>query len=184
MQRADGSDMRVRSIQDQQDVRDLTRAHARAWEAAYEGVLPDTVIQEVADGDPGPEAVRAQYERLTEYDDAKVLVAEDDAGTVRGYAVFRWGDDETKSSVRDGEAELKELYVDPDWWGEGFGTALLEAGLDRLPADIESLALETLVGNDIGIAFYEARGFEQDGTSSFETEAGRHQTYVYRKQLP
>jgi ribosomal protein S18 acetylase RimI-like enzyme len=184
MKRTKALDMRVRSIQDEEDVRELMRAHARAWEAAYEGVLPDTVIQDVADADPGPGAVRIQYERLAEYDDDKVVVVEDDDGTVRGYAVFRWGADETKSSVRDGEAELKELYVDPDWWGGGFGTALLQAGIDRLPTDIDSLALETLVGNDIGIAFYEARGFERDGTASFETEAGRHRTYVYRKQLP
>lgn len=183
MRRADGSDMRVRPIQDQQDVRELTAAHARAWEAAYEGVLPDPIIADVADEEPTPEAVRAQYERLADYDDDKVLVVETDDGTVRGYAVFRWGADDTKPSVGEAEAELKELYVDPDWWGQGLGTALLEAGMDRLPADIESLALETLAGNDIGIAFYEARGFERDGTASFETEAGRHETYVYRKRL-
>lgn len=176
--------MRVRSIEDHRDVRELTVAHARAWETAYEGILPDSVIADAVDPDPTAETVAAQYERLTGYGHERVLVIEGDDGAVRGYAVFRWGDDDTKSSVRDDEAELKELYIDPDYWGEGFGTALLEAGIDRLPPAVEALALETLAGNDAGVAFYEGRGFEQTGTASFETASGRHRTLVYRKPLP
>lgn len=175
--------MEVRPLRDEADVRELTVAHGRAWRAAYEGLLPDGAIQQVAVDDPTEERVRSEYERLSSYGEDRVLVAEDDAGTVRGYAVFRWGQNDTKDSIRDGEAELKELYVDPDTWGEGFGTALLEAGISRLPDAVGSLALEALEGNDVAAGFYEARGFEPDGTAAFEVNGERYPTRVYRRPV-
>lgn len=175
--------MEVRPLQDEADVRELTVVHGCAWRAAYEGLLPEPVIDQIAIDDPTGERVRSEYERLTGFGEDRVLVAEDDASTVRGYAVFRWGENETKDSVRDGEAELKELYVDPGCWGEGFGTALLEAGLDRLPAAVDSIALEALVGNDVAAGFYEARGFEPDGTATFEFNGERYPTRIYRRPV-
>lgn len=175
--------MEVRGIDDRSDVRELLVAHGRAWRAAYEGILPESVIDEVAVEPPAEARVDANYDRLTGYGEGRVLVAADEEGTVRGYAVFRWPADETKDSVRSDEAELKELYVDPDWWGEGFGTELLDAGIERLPDHVESLALETLEGNDIGAGFYEDRGFEHDGTASFAVDGEAFPTRVYRKPL-
>lgn len=175
--------MEVRPLRDEADVRELTVAHGRAWRAAYEGLLPAAAIDRIAVDEPSEARVRAESDRLRGYGDDRVLVAEDDAGTVRGYAVFRWGENETKNAVHDGEAELKELYVDPDCWGEGFGTALLEAGLERLPEAVGSLALETLEGNDVAAGFYEARGFEPDGTASFEVNGERYPTRVYRRPV-
>jgi ribosomal protein S18 acetylase RimI-like enzyme len=175
--------MEVRPLGDEADVREVTVAHGRAWRAAYEGLLPPSLIDRVAVDDPSDERVRSEYERLGDYGEGRVFVAEDEAGTVRGYSVFRWGENETKDSVREGEAELKELYVDPDRWGEGYGTALLEAGLRRLPDDVDSIALETLEGNEVAARFYEARGFEPDGTTSFEIDGERYPTRVYRRSL-
>ncbi|MDZ7702549.1 MAG: GNAT family N-acetyltransferase [Halobacteriales archaeon] len=175
--------MRVRPIRGEQDVRELTVAHGRAWRAAYEGILPESVIRRVEAEEPPADRVQADLDRLTGYGPGRVLVVTDASDTVRGYAVFRWPADETKDSVRPNEAELKELYVDPDRWGEGYGTALLEAGIERMPDDVDSLALETLEGNDVGAGFYEARGFERDGTGSFEVDGESSPTRVYRKPL-
>lgn len=171
--------MRVRPLRDEADVRELFVAHARAWREAYAGLLPDDTIERIADESPTDERVAAQWERLSGYGDGRVHVAEDGSGTVRGYAVFRWGDDETKPSVPEGAAELKELYVDPDFWGEGYGTALLEAGLDRLPAHVDDVALELLAGNEIGAGFYRARGFERTGETSFELDGATYPTEVW-----
>jgi ribosomal protein S18 acetylase RimI-like enzyme len=173
--------MRVRPLRAEADIRALTLAHGRAWAAAYEGLLPPRVIEQVAVEAPSQERIDAEYERLTGYGEDRVSVVEDDGGSVRGYAVFRWGSDETKASVRPDEAELKELYVDPDYWGRGFGTALLEAGIERLPDEIESVALETLEGNEIGAGFYEARGFEPAGSASVEIGGEEYPTCVYRR---
>lgn len=175
--------MRVRPLESREDVRELLVAHGRSWDAAYAGLLPAAVIEQVAVEDPDDELVESHYERLSGYGEDRVLVAADDGGTVRGYAVCLWGENETKDSVRDGEAELKELYVDPDYWGQGIGTALLEAGIERLPDDINSLALEVLEGNDVGVGFYEARGFDHDGMAAFEVDGDRYPTRVYRKPV-
>ncbi|ELY81270.1 GNAT family N-acetyltransferase [Natrinema gari] len=69
----------------------------------------------------------------------------------------------TKPFVQTNDAELKAIYVDPDCWGRGTGTALLEQGLETLPERITRLRLEVLFDNDIGTHFYEVRGFEKNG---------------------
>lgn len=175
--------MRVRPLRDEADTRAIIEVHARAWRAAYEGLLPAAVMARHEVGPPDQEQVAAEFDRLSGYGEGRVLVAEGDGGPVRGYAVFRWGPNETKASVRDGEAELKELYVDPDHWGRGLGTALLEAGIERLPPDVDGLALEVLEGNDVGVSFYEARGFEHDGDSTYEVDGRSVPTRVYRRSL-
>jgi ribosomal protein S18 acetylase RimI-like enzyme len=175
--------MEVRPVRDERDVRELTVAHARAWRTAYTDILSASVIEDVADPDPTDERIRSQYARLTGKSKQDVQVVEDDCGTVRGYAVFRWAVEDTNDSVRTNEAELKELYIDPEYWDQGFGTALLETGIGGLPSETEGIALETLAGNEVGISFYERRGFERAGTASFEAEGEQHQTLVYRKSL-
>ncbi len=174
--------MRVRPLEGPDDARELTVAHARAWREAYGGVLPEAAIERVTSVDPSAERVDAQWERLSGYSAGRVHVAEDGTGTVRGYAVFRWGDDETKPSVPTDAAELKELYVDPDHWGRGFGTALLEAGLDRLPDDVDVVALEVLAGNEVGAGFYAARGFERAGDASVEIAGTTYPTEVWVRE--
>lgn len=127
-----------------------TESHPfRGWLGeAYAGLLPNEVLEQQS-VDPSPEDIHRWEEGLRENHDG-VLVAVDDAGTVRGFADFRWGEAETKSFVGDGEAELKAIDIDPDYWGEGMGTALLERGLGRLPEDMDTLRLEMLSENDVG----------------------------------
>ena len=104
----------------------------------------------------------------------------DDDGAV-GFIQIRL--EETKPFVGDDEADLKELYVHPDRWGEGVGTALLAAGLDRLPADVTAVRLETLSGNERAAAFYEARGFERTGRRTIEVGGEPYEAHVYTRRL-
>lgn len=170
--------MEVRSIEGREDVRGLVESHGRAWREAYEGIVPDDVLAGTT--------VAPTDEELDEWDDhyrdrEGVLVADVD-GRVRGYAVFRWGED-TKAFVGPDEAGLKEIYVHPEYWGEGIGTALLEAGLDLLPEDATALRLETLAENDRGRAFYESRGFERTGTVATELGDRSLDSVVYTREL-
>lgn len=170
--------MEVRPIQRTDDVRGVLRVNALAWRTAYDGLLPDAVLAR-QDPDPTDEQVRDRAAALRG-DRALVLVADD--GRVRGYSHFRWGP-ETKSFVGESEAGLTAIYVAPDCWGEGVATALLERGLEGLPASIDRVRLEALEGNDVGRRFYEARGFDRAGTSEFEIAGEAYPTAIYTLEV-
>ena len=172
--------MRVRRIAGREDIRAILEVHARAWRAAYSDILPDETIEQVVDSDPDPEHVDDRYSRLWP-DRDRVFVAEAD-GFVRGYAYFRWGSP-TKPFVEEDEAGLKEIYVDPSWWGQGLGTALLDRGLDRLPDGLDALKLEALAENDIGASFYRARGFTRTDTRELEIGSETYPTAIWTKPL-
>jgi len=83
-------------------------------------------------------------------------------GTVVGYASGAPHED-------DDRATLAAIYVRPDRWGEGIGTALL----DRFEAfcrerGCDAIDLEAIADNDVGTSFYRARGFEAVGTERVE----------------
>ncbi|WP_241658359.1 N-acetyltransferase [Halorubrum sp. BOL3-1] len=84
-----------------------------------------------------------------------------EADAVTGFVDVRWGEETTKPFVGRGEAGVKAVYVRPDRWGRGIGTAPLERGLDALPDRVDTVRLEALAENDVGAGFYEARGFER-----------------------
>ncbi|MFC5278315.1 GNAT family N-acetyltransferase [Halorubrum rubrum] len=157
--------MDIRPPETDTDIVELIRAHGRAWREAYDDVLPDPVLDEVT-VEPTPEEVEEWAEGL-DGDCAATFVAVID-GTVRGFVDVRWGDDNTKPFVGIGEAGLKAIYVHPDRWGEGIGTALLERGLDALPTDIDAIRLDAFADNESGARFYESRGFERAGVRAVE----------------
>jgi len=112
--------------------------------------------------------------------------AEDESGAadaVVGFAEFVWDDGATKTFVDPGEAELRAVYVEPSLWGEGVGTRLLERGTDALADGREVLALEAFADNDVGRSFYESRGFERVGESTFEVAGEAYPSVVYEKRL-
>jgi GNAT superfamily N-acetyltransferase len=90
-----------------------------------------------------------------------VLVAEED-GTVRGFAGFSGNEDGLDAAI----GEVKGLYVDPDHWSRGIGSALLtaaEAGLRD--AGYERAILWTISANDRTRRFYEHQGWHFDGST-------------------
>ena len=171
--------MEIRRLRGSSDVRAVVRINVTAMRAAYDDLLSADVLEQF-DPDPPDEAVREYAARLREGQNGIVLADID--GAARGYSYFRWGGD-TKSFVGPNEAGLKEIYVEPGYWGEGVGTALLERGLDSLPASIERVKLEMLNGNDLGHRFYDARGFERTGSSEFEIGDESYPTAIYTLEL-
>ena len=170
--------MEVRRFAGRTDVPGIVRAHGRAWRAAYDGLLSAAALEDVVAVEPTEADVERWLEELRKSD--AVLVAAGDR--VVGFADFRWSE-RTKPFVGDDEAGLKAIYVDPDRWERGVGTALLSAGLDALPDSVERLRLEVLADNDRARRFYETRGFERTGSRTVELAGERYPAAVYTLEV-
>ncbi|WP_255148935.1 GNAT family N-acetyltransferase [Halorarius halobius] len=157
--------MEVREA-DADDIEPIRAVATAAWHAAYDDILGETTVAERTDEWYAPELLR---EYLGD-GDVSVFVAGD---PVVGYAICRRGDD---------SLHLAAIYVDPDRWGEGVGSRLLDrveregraSGTDRVD-------LVVLAENDVGRGFYEARGYEQVGERDDTVDDARE--LVYEKPL-
>jgi GNAT superfamily N-acetyltransferase len=83
-----------------------------------------------------------------------------DGNTLRGFA--------TTGPCRDadmpGTGEILALYVDPDTWGAGVGTLLMENSRDHLwRKGFTDAVLWVLVGNARACRFYQRDGWVADG---------------------
>ncbi|MFB6132154.1 MAG: N-acetyltransferase family protein [Halanaeroarchaeum sp.] len=171
----------IRSIRDRSDVRGVVIAHARAWRAAYDELLPAAALDSVS-VDPDPAEVDDWAATLEAASDG-VFVAVDPDDRVRGFVELRWAPLETKAFVGENEAGLRAIYVDPAAWGQGAGSALLARGLDAVPASIEAVRLEVFSANERAIGFYEARGFTRTGTGEYEVAGDSYPTAIYTRPL-
>ena len=90
-----------------------------------------------------PEVIEVPAEQIAE---GQVLVAEL-RGRIAGFAAVIAG-------------ELDGLFVEPDLWGQGIGTALIEAAAHE--ARIQGLSL-TVTANPTARLFYEKSGFAFEG---------------------
>jgi len=173
--------MEIRPLEGDADVEGLIRTRGRAWREAYDEILPDAVLAEIT-VDPTPEDVADWNERLG--GDRRALFVAVVDGTVRGFVDVCWDDERTKPFVGPDEAGLKGIYVDPEWWGEGIGSALLGRAIDALPSELDAVRLEAFADNAIGAGFYASRGFERTGTSAIDVAGeGEYATDVWARRL-
>jgi GNAT superfamily N-acetyltransferase len=142
------------------DARGVASLHVRAWQAAYRGLVPDTVLDGLS--------VDAREERW------RALLAEGsrtllacDGGTVAGFcSVIAPARDPCLSADA---AEIAAIYVDPDRWRAGVGRALLGTALGELRDEgFATAVLWLLEGNDRALRFYESFGFARDGATGTE----------------
>lgn len=130
-----------------------------AWHAAYDDVLGAETVTRRTDEWYDPDRVRDYLEDP----DVAVDVAGDPAV---GFALSR----------HDGETdrrELSALYVHPDRWREGVGSALLECVEARARAEAAAaVELVVLAGNEVGRSFYEGHGYERVGEREESIEEG------------
>ena len=86
-----------------------------------------------------------------------ILVAHHE-GSVVGFVMFTVEHGRYEQDVTPGLVE--NLYVAPDYRGEGVGTALLEAAEDDLRGrGVDAITLEAMADNDAGREFYRANGY-------------------------
>ena len=136
------------------DAEAIVALAGRTWRAAYGDVLDEETIEAAL----GEWYSFARTREAIESERVGYFVATD--GEIVGYVSGHTGET---------TAQLGAIYVDPDRWGEGIGTQLLDR-FERYSLDrgCERLELEVLTDNDLGESFYRARGYAPVETRAVE----------------
>ncbi|WP_042374277.1 GNAT family N-acetyltransferase [Streptacidiphilus neutrinimicus] len=144
------------------DAGDLVRVRVDAWRAAYAGVIPPAYLDEL-DATAAP-ARLGEY--LRDLPAGRHYLAAERMGRLVGFAIAGAERPSVESArgERDGFGEVHALYVHPDAWFTGAGSALLHAATHRLAEDgMHSLSLWVLERNVQARRFYERHGWRPDG---------------------
>ena len=173
------------------DVADVRRVARESWHAAYDDVLGIETVESVSNDWYDLYDLRQSVER----EDTAFLVAERPReGGDEGEGDRTSEDEPTDQRIvgfgegvlgeEDAAAELSRLYVHPDHWGEGIGSALI----DRIETWVaergaERLRLIVLADNEIGNDFYESRGYRRVGTRESELEGETFAEYVREREV-
>jgi len=162
------------------DAHALATVHVASWQRAYRGLLPDDYLDGLEVG-----GWRARWERslaAADWPRRGTLVAETERGLAQGFVdVVPSRDDDAEPAT----AEVTSLYVLPDRWRAGVGTALMTAAVDALPTPgYRAVTLWVLSGNARARRFYERTGWAVDGAEKTAVVAGVPVTEArYRRPL-
>lgn len=130
------------------DIPAIRRIAERGWNGAYRGILSQETIDTAMTEWYDPDTIREIIER----EDVAYFVTEQN-GDIVGYASGGPSDEETI-------ATLGAIYVDPDHWGEGIGTTLLEEFEDFCDHHgYDAIQFQVLAENNVGMSFYRKHGY-------------------------
>lgn len=155
------------------DAEALGSIHVRAWQAAYSGgLLPDEYLDGLVEADRAD--LWREWLSSPPPDRSARLVAVDSTIGVVGFILV--GPFETNTDVTDAdpadtnEGQVHAINVDPDHWGIGVGSILIDAGLQRLSHfGFTRAVLWVHAGNVRARSFYLASGWVDDGIERTET---------------
>jgi L-amino acid N-acyltransferase YncA len=142
------------------DVPEIARIQVDTWRTAYKRFVPESVLAalDVEDAAQAWAAAVAEPPSAAHH----VLVATEGTTTVGFAAVGPSGEEDAQP----GEAAVAALLVEPRWGRRGHGSRLLAAAVDHLREDgVTRLVAWVPDGDRASTAFYEAAGWEQDGTA-------------------
>lgn len=149
-----------------EDAAAIAAVHVRTWQVAYRGLIPDQVL----DGLSVLQRETTWREALTAEEGPAVYVAVED-GAVVGFCAVAAPAPELDAD--EAAAELGAIYVDPDAWRRGVGTALMDRSLRDLRAGgWRWVSLWVLAGNRPARDFYARFGFEPDGAEMTHEDSG------------
>ena len=136
----------------------IARVHVASWQAAYQTLIPTGRLARFT----VPARTAAWQRNLAERSSVRTTVFDSDQGIV-GFASIG------SSRELPGWGELWALYVAPEAWGRGVGSALFADAIAALAArGMRRVMLWVLEGNTRALQFYQGNGFVADGTSKIE----------------
>lgn len=137
------------------DVKRIAEIQVAGWKAAYRGIVPDEYLDGLAAASRVP-----LWERFSVDAKGDLYVADSGDG-VAGFCHLI----PSRDPGATGTAEIAAIYVSPAAWRTGIGRKLCAtAVLSASERGYERVTLWVLAENRHGRRFYEAIGFEHDGT--------------------
>jgi len=147
-----------------EDAPDIQRVARAAWHAVYDDIVGPERVTETVDAWYDPD--RLVEDDVRDPDRPFVVAIRGEDERVLGFAEAAVADEaDAAEDADEGDAtadwHLYRIYVHPDAWSEGIGSALLERIETALrERGVETLRVSVLADNDVGVSFYESRGFE------------------------
>lgn len=138
------------------DFQILGKIHAASWKTAYKNIIPTEILDNIT------AEKRAAYfkKALEEGFEEDAIIYEDD--TPLGLICIGKARDK---ELDDSYGEIGGLYLMPEAFGKGIGSALIQWGIKELNSrGYEKVILWVLEDNSRAIKFYEKHGFIFDGT--------------------
>ncbi|MEB6300765.1 GNAT family N-acetyltransferase [Mammaliicoccus sciuri] len=134
------ANVRKATIEDYSGIKNVA---SKAWYDTYTNIYTASTVTAFLNASYSKEMLQKRI------NDSDFFVAEDEDKIV-GFANF----------IKGTELYLSSHYVLPEAQCEGYGKALLQAGLDQYKDSYHEVYLEVDGKNDFGIAFYKKEGFE------------------------
>lgn len=149
------------------DADEVGSVHFRSWKAAVRGAVPETLLEQMSLLD-GQLRWRA---RLADSSGRQPTYVATDGTFVGGFCRLLLPSPDADADAF--TAQVASLYVLPDCWRRGFGTALLTAALESLePGEWHEVTLWSLRVSERAQAFYAKHGFELDGATDLDWRYG------------
>jgi len=154
----------------------IARVHIDSWRAAYRGIIPDDVLDNLE-----IDQRRAQWSASLNDDLSETIVAHW-KGEIIGFASFGATRDEDDDPAQVGE--IMAVYIAPKSWRRGIGRGLCEAAVSELSTrGFAEIVVWMLKENHRARGFYESVGFCSDGTTKLVTIGVLLEECRYRRVL-
>jgi ribosomal protein S18 acetylase RimI-like enzyme len=140
-----------------EDAEDIEQLRVAGWQTAYRGILPDAYLDRMR-VDVSRRRAQLAGRPATVVESVAVQT-----GAIVGWVVGGHIRDAFRAGP--GQGEIYACYVQPEWWGRGVGRLLMTHAVTALAeAGLHDVTLWVLEDNHRARRFYEACGFQPDGT--------------------
>jgi ribosomal protein S18 acetylase RimI-like enzyme len=138
------------------DAAALARVHVDAWQAAYRGLVPDSMLERFT-----YEYREPRFREALAADAEETYIVEVGGRTV---GLLTVGDARDPDVDMRHVGEIWGIYLSPGYWRRGIGTQLVaEAERVLRQRGYDEAVLWILAANEPARRFYEAMGFAPDG---------------------
>jgi len=142
-----------------EDALAIAQIHVRAWQAGYRGLISAESLDRMKAEE------RAGRYTLGSTDPAQPATLVAEAPGIVGFVTIA----PAPGAVDAGSGQVAALHVDPPYWHQGIGAALLDAAHRRLAGrGFPRAVLWVLVGNERALRFYRRHGWTPNGRTQSE----------------